>query len=392
MSCGEDGQDCLPRSILTSCVVLLYSALCLPSSVVGSFSTLPSLFCLKIISGSGIYSMMTEKAERKELAILRLLQKAGGPLTSSRLMENLHAMGHEVSERTVRYYFLDLDRKGLTQNLGKKGRVITQMGLKELGDARVFDKVGFLTARIDQLTYRMSFDLNKKSGTVITNISLFQADQLLQLAPLVCRVFEARYAMGTMMALFGPGDRVGDITIPDNMVGLGTVCSITLNGVLLANGIPTHSSFGGLLELRDRKPTRFVEIIKYEGTSLDPLEVFIRSGMTDYLGATETGNGRIGVGFREVPSDCRDIIFDLMQSLEDVGLGGFLMIGWPGQPLLEIPVIEGRVGAIVIGGLNPVAILEEKGIKVQSRALAGMVEYEKLFLYQEMEERIRRYT
>ena len=336
--------------------------------------------------------MMTEKTERKELAILRLLQKAGGPLTSSKLMENLHAMGHEVSERTVRYYFLDLDRKGLTQNLGKKGRVITQMGLKELGDARVFDKVGFLTARIDQLTYRMSFDLNKKSGTVITNISLFRADQLLQLAPLVCRVFEARYAMGTMMALFGPGERVGDITIPDNMVGLGTVCSITLNGVLLANGIPTHSSFGGLLELRDRKPTRFVEIIKYEGTSLDPLEVFIRSGMTDYSGATETGNGRIGVGFREVPSDCRDKIFDLMQSLEDAGLGGFLMIGWPGQPLLEIPVIEGRVGAVVIGGLNPVAILEEKGIKVQSKALAGMVEYEKLFLYQEMEERIRRYT
>jgi len=66
------------------------------------------------------------------------------------------------------------------------------------------------------------------------------------------------------------------------------------------------------------------------------------------------------------------------------------MIGWPGQPLLEIPVIEGRVGAIVIGGLNPVAILEEKEIKVQSRAMAGMVEYEKLFPYHEMEERIRK--
>ncbi len=332
---------------------------------------------------------MSEKTEKKELSILRLLQKAEGPLTSSKLMENLQAMGHEVSERTVRYYFKDLDRRGLTKNLGKKGRVITELGLKELGNARVFDKVGFLTAKIDQLTYRMSFDLYKKSGTVIVNVSLFHADQLLQLCPLIQRVFEAGYAMGTMMTLLRHGERVGDIIIPKNMVGLGTVCSITLNGVLLAHGIPTHSSFGGLLELRDRKPTRFVEIIKYDGTSLDPLEVFIRSGMTDYSGATETGNGRIGVGFREVPADSRDNILTLMEKLKDVGLGGFLMIGWPGQPLLEIPVIEGRLGAIVIGGLNPVAILEEKDIKVQSRALAGMVEYERLFHYHEMEERIR---
>jgi repressor of nif and glnA expression len=333
---------------------------------------------------------MSEKTEKKELAILRLLQKAEGPLTSLKVMENLHAMGNEVSERTVRYYFKDLDGRGLTKNLGKKGRVITPSGLKELGSARVFDKVGFLAAKIDQLTYRMSFDLYKRRGTVIVNFSLIRADQLLQLSPLISRVYEAGYSMGTMMALFGPGERVGDIIVPEEMVGLGTVCSITLNGVLLAHGIPTHSSFGGLLELRDRKPTRFVEIIKYDGTSLDPLEVFIRSGMTDYSGATETGNGRIGVGFREVPADSRDKLFTLREKLEDVGLGGFLMIGWPGQPLLEIPVTEGRVGAIVIGGLNPVAILEEQEIKVQSRALAGMVEYDKLFPYQEMEERIKK--
>ena len=334
------------------------------------------------------FFFMSEKTEKKELAILRLLQKAEGPLASSRLMENLQAMGHEVSERTVRHYFQELDRRGLIRNLGRKGRVITELGLKELGSARVYDKVGLLAAKIDQLTYRMSFDLYKKSGTVIINVSLVDIALLPQIAPLVCQVYEAGYSMGSMMALFEAGERVGGVTIPENMVGLGTVCSITLNGVLLAHGIPTHSSFGGLLELRQRKPTRFVEIIKYDGSSLDPLEVFIRSGMTDYAGAIATGNGRIGVGFREVPADSRNKVIALIQELEDVGLGGFLMVGWPGQPLLEIPVIEGRVGAIVIGGLNPAAILEETGIKVKSRALAGMVEYERLFHYQEMTDRI----
>lgn len=332
---------------------------------------------------------MTDKTEKKELTILRLLQKAGTPLSSTGILKMLEAMGQEISDRTIRYYFKILDEKGLTENLGKKGRVITQLGQKELGRARVFDKVGFLETKIDQLTYRMTFDLVRQKGTVIVNISLIRRSQLLKAAPLICQVYDAGYSMGTMMGLFKPGERVGDIDIPPGMVGFGTVCSITLNGVLLTNGIPIHSVFGGLLELRHRHPERFVEIIKYDGTSLDPLEVFIRSGMTDYTGAIKKGSGRIGVGFREVPADSRDRVIALIEKLKEVGLGGFLLVGWPGQPLLEIPVPEGRVGVVVIGGLNPVAVLEEIGIRIQSRAMAGMVEYERLFHYREMEDRIR---
>lgn len=332
---------------------------------------------------------MSDKTERKELTILRLLQKAEAPLSSSKILESLQSMGQESSERTIRHYFKILDEKGLTENLGKKGRIITPLGQKELGKARVYDKVGFLESKIDQLTYRMTFDLAQKKGTVIVNISLIEKAALVRAAPLICQVYEAGYSMGTMMGLFNSGERVGDIVIPPDMAGFGTVCAITLNGVLLAHGIPINSCFGGLLELHHRKPVRFVEIIKYDGTSLDPLEVFIRSGMTDYAGAIRNGNGRIGVGFREVPAASRDRVIDLIEKLKEAGLGGFLLVGWPGQPLLEIPVPEGRVGIVVIGGLNPVAILEETGSRIKSRAMAGMVEYERLFHYKKMGDRIR---
>ncbi len=332
--------------------------------------------------------IVNEKIEKKELAILRLLEKVDGPLTSSRLMDNLHAMGYEVSERTIRHYFKELDSRGLTVNCGKRGRAITEKGLQELREARVFDKVGFLSARIDQLTYRMNFDLARKTGTVIANISIVEADLLRGLVSRIGQVYEAGYGMGNRMALFGPGQKAGDVVVPEGMVGMGTVCSITLNGVLLARGIPAYSSFGGLLEIRDNRPSRFVEIIKYDGTSLDPLEIFIKGGMTSALAAVETGNGRIGVGFRELPADSRDNVLALNGKLEEVGLGGFMMVGWPGQPLLEVPVNEGRVGAIVIGGLNPAATLEESGVKVGSRALAGMIEYDELFHYSEMGERL----
>jgi repressor of nif and glnA expression len=230
----------------------------------------------------------------------------------------------------------------------------------------------------------MDFDLKNREGTVVINISILERDLLRKTISSISRVFEEGYAMGHLMAILNPGEKIGEMSVPTGMIGIGTVCSITLNGVLLQNGIPTTSRFGGLLELKGKKPTRFVEIIKYDGTSLDPLEIFIRSGMTDYIGATESGDGRIGASFREVPAESRDKVIDLAHKLEKIGLGGFMKIGWPGQPLFEIPVSEGRVGAIVIGGLNPVAILEEKGIKVHSRALAGLIDYRKLFNYKEL--------
>ncbi len=320
---------------------------------------------------------------------MRVLNESDRPLGSSKITEHLEAMGHEVSERTVRYYLYQMDREGLTDNLGKRGRMITEKGHSELDHARVIEKVGFLAAKIDQMTYRMSFDLTGRSGTVVINVSLVSAEDLAGAVPLMSRVFEAGYSMGNLIGLFRSGEKLGDMVVPPGMVGIGTVCSITLNGVLLAHGIPTISRFGGLLELIDKKPNRMVEIITYEGTSLDPLEIFIRSGMTDYSGATSVGTGRIGVGFREFPSDSRDRVIELAKRLTEAGLGGFMSIGWPGQPLLEIPVSEGRVGAIVIGGLNPIAMLEERSIPVQSKALATIIDFDLLFPFYELEQRVR---
>lgn len=334
---------------------------------------------------------MRERTEERRLAILRVLQEAGRPLGSSRIAEWLAAQGLDISERTVRFHLSDMDKTGLTENLGRSGRAITQRGLKELSTARAFEKVGLLSAKIDQMAYNMDFDPTTKSGTVVLNVSLIEAGQLLRAVPLICQVFAAGYAMGRMLALLGPGRQVGQVTVPEGAVGIGTVSSITLSGVLVANGIPINSRFGGLLELRERRPTRFVEFINYDGSTLDPLEVFIRSVMTDYVGATTTGNGLIRVGFREVPADSRDQVVALADQMDKVGLGGIFMIGCPGRPLLEIPVSQGRLGFIVIGGLNPVAILEERGIRVRhTGALAGLINYNDLFCYEELAERARR--
>ncbi len=334
---------------------------------------------------------MQEKIERKRLAILRILKDEGQPLGSQQIMEKLTRLGYDISGRTVRFHLLAMDKEGLTEYIGKHGRRITEKGIGELTNSRVHEKVGFLSARIDQMICSMDFDLVTLSGTVIVNISLIKEEDLLPACPMMSRVYEKGFSMGRLISLFHPGEKVGEMVIPAGYVGVGTVCSITLNGVLLAHKIPVSSRFGGLLEIQDSQPSRFVAIINYDGTSLDPLEIFIKSGMTDYLGATGHGNGLIGAGFREIPAQTRDQVVEIAGRLEKVGLGGFLTIGMPNGDVSEIPVSDGNIGAIVIGGLNPIAILEEAGFEVHSRALSGLIPYERLFPYLELEERAQQF-
>jgi len=184
---------------------------------------------------------------------------------------------------------------------------------------------------------------------------------------------------------------VGDVAVPEGKVGVGTVCSITFTACCWRHGIPVTSRFGGLLELRSLKPTRFVELIHYEGTTLDPLEVFIRSGMTDYKGAVETGDGLVGASFREIPGNARDRVLGIARGMVDAGLGVVIEVGWPGRPLFDIPVSEGRLGVVVMGGLNRWPSSRRPGCACrQTGALAGLVDYRRLIPYDQLMEQATR--
>ncbi len=81
----------------------------------------------------------------------------------------------------------------------------------------------------------------------------------------------------------------------------------------------------------------------------------------------------------------------IARGMEDAGLGVVIDVGWPCKPLFDIPVSEGRLGVCRYGGLNPVAILEETGMRVrQTGALAGLIDYRSLIPYDQMTERAAR--
>jgi repressor of nif and glnA expression len=336
------------------------------------------------MKGSGM-----DKRQKKRLAILDVLNRSGQVLSSTRITELLIGQDIDISERSVRLYLGELDEEGLTENLGRRGRIITEKGKHEADASRVLEGIGLLSGKIDSMAYKMDFDPALRRGTVVVNVSFIPLEGFTEeRRKLIEMVFAKGYSMGTLLTLFAPGESCGNMTIPEGSVGIGTVCSITLNGVLLRRGVPTTSRFGGLIELSDGHPVRFVDIIHYDGTSIDPLVVFIRSGMADYIGAVTTGNGRIGASFREFPADSVETVRSISKQLETIGLGSLLCLGNPGQSLYGVPVGPQRVGAIIIGGLNPMSIFEETGLRVRSSALSGLVDFNNLFHYTELKDRL----
>jgi repressor of nif and glnA expression len=336
---------------------------------------------------------MNDKRERNRTDILALLRTAHEPVPATELARILTARGNALSDRAVRLYLSELTEEGLLARHGRRGVTITAAGRSELHVARTVERVGFLSARIENMAHAMSFDLATRTGMVVVNLTLLTARQLLPLLEPFCEVFAQGYAMGELLTIVPPGGALkgSSMIVPEDRIGLGTVCSITVNGVLLRHGIPARSLYGGVLELRENSPTRFMELIAYDGTSIDPLEVFIRSGMTNYTGAITSGNGRIGASFREIPEGSRESVINIGEHLQAIGLGSIMQVGFAGQPVMGLPVGEGRCGVAVVGGLNPVSILEENGVRVTSRALSGLADFSQLFHYSELRSRLSAY-
>jgi len=334
---------------------------------------------------------MTGKSDRTKAAILKVLHDVDGAAGASRITERLQSMGMNIRPRTVRFYLLQLDKDGMTTFVSRRhGREITEKGREELTRSNVMEKVGFVAAKVDSLGYRMTFTLRKGSGTIITNVAMIGKRDLSRAMMNMEPVFAAGFGMGARLAFVREGEKLGGVVVPRGMVGFGTVCSVTVNGIMLDQRIPVTSRFGGLLEMRNGEAVRFVELIEYGGTTVDPLEAFIKADMTQVAKCARTGEGIIGASFREVPSVALDDVRRIQRSMDVHGLGGILAIGKPNRPLLDIPVGEGRTGMIVIGGLNPIAALHEAGIPIVAQSLAGLEDFAAFVPFKEIERRVPR--
>ena len=326
----------------------------------------------------------TQEVERKVIAILRALSQSSEPLGARVISHHLKDYGIELSERAVRYHLKLMDERGFTQRMGRDGRLIKQSGLEELESALVSDKVGFVSSKIELLAYQTDFDIGNHQGNVPVNISFFPEKQFKKAIEAMRGAFRAGICVGELVAVARQGERLGEVVVPQGKVGLATVCGIIVNGALLKAGVPMDSKFGGILQIKNHNPLRFVELVQYSGSSLDPSEIFITSKMTSVGQAAREGNGRILANFREIPALCQPTAAKVIADLKQAGLGGLIIIGEVSRPVCEVPVEVNKVGVILIGGLNPVAAAVESGIEVENHAMSAIMEYQNLIKFWEL--------
>jgi len=325
----------------------------------------------------------SQEVERKVVSILNVLGKQREPLGARVIARRLKDYGVELSERAVRYHLKLMDERGLTKSVGKDGRLLTEQGIEETRNALARDKMGFALSRIEALAFRTSFDWEKWSGLVPVNISLFSIENFKKARRAMREAFEAELCVSELVAVAYEGGKLGEVMVPQGKIGFATVCSIIINGALLKAGIPLESRFGGILQIRDHKPTRFVDFIHYAGSTLDPSEVFIKARMTSVREIVSSGGGKIVANYREIPAFCRPMTDNIVTKLKEAGLGGLIVIGEPSQPVCEIPIALNRVGMVLMGGLNPVAAAEEQGIEAENMSMSTVMEYRDLVNFKE---------
>ena len=322
---------------------------------------------------------MRLKSDAAKSAILKVLSESGKPLGASQIVSALLSMGVDLQPRTVRHYLLKLDEQGFTKLVSRRmGREIVDRGREEAARTNVMARMGIVAATVDSLGYKMTFKAREGKGSVIVNVSLVDPGDFSLAMKEIKLVVDHGFSVGGMIAVAQGGTKLGNIVVPEGSMAIGTVCSVTLNGIFQKEGIPVVSRFGGLLEIKDRKPVRFVNMIEYRGSTLDPLEVFIRADMTRVRNAVLRGSGIVCASFREVPSAAVEQIRRVERVMKMHGLGGILAIGRPNQPLFDIPVSEGYCGMVVLGGLNPIAAVREAGIRVSIHSLAGLFDFSRL--------------
>ncbi len=325
-----------------------------------------------------VRNMTDPNVERKLVEIMRIISEGDKPVGARLIADELHNRGYAIGERAVRYHLRILDERGFTKKHGYIGRTITERGKKELSDALISDRLGFIITRIEELIYRTDYDLNTGKGNVIVNVTYIDKDDFDNAAEVVRYAMSQGATISSKVSIFEEDNTEYDIFVPDGQIALATVCSITFDGLLLKSGIPVSPVFGGLIQVEDHEPEGFVDLISYNGTSIDPIKLFLRRKSTSILQTFDTGSGKMLANMREIPAAAASRALEVLELAKKADIHGHICIGEPGSEVLYAPVSKGMVGIPVMAGINAVAAVEEAGIQAETLPVSTLMEYRKM--------------
>jgi repressor of nif and glnA expression len=222
----------------------------------------------------------------------------------------------------------------------------------------------FTLSRIENLMHQVTFDPVKMKGKIITNTSLIEKERLNETLAVFYDIIQSGLSVSPLIML---GEEKG-------LIKIKTACSLTISGVLLKSGIPVRPKGGGLIEVVERAPTRFTDMLMYWATTIDPIDVLTSQELTDITGMMRTGNGRILGNLQEAPMLARDRIEEVLDLLTAAEFTGVLELGEPNMNVLGVSVERDHVGIALVGGTNLVAAAQEFGINVRHESISDLTD------------------
>jgi len=222
----------------------------------------------------------------------------------------------------------------------------------------------FSLSRIENLMHKVSFDPRRMKGEIITNTSMVDLDML----GTTLRIFRDVIESGLSVSPYLKVETVGD------RAKIMSACSITVSGVLLKAGVPVRPRGGGVIEVIDREPVRFTDMLMYWATTIDPIDVLISQELTSVVEMMETGTGRILGNLQEAPMLALERIEEKLDVLAEVGFAGVLDLGDPNMNVLGVSVERDHVGLSLVGGTNIVAAAMSRGIRIETESISGLTE------------------
>ncbi|AMD16741.1 membrane protein [Methanobrevibacter sp. YE315] len=228
-------------------------------------------------------------------------------------------------------------------------------------------KISFLLSKTWNLIQQVDFNIETRKGDIISNVSYIDKDDL----DSALNIMEETYISSPKY--INPYYKIIKHPDDDDKIGIATICSLSIDGILIDNGIMSNPKYGGLLELTE--PPLFIELISYNGSTEDPHNIFLSKNMTSI---SKTGKPqKILASFKEIPYISRDYSVHLLDILKNIGFSIY-KIGKPRELTYNAKADNYNFGVVTGSGLNSIGALKEKGMDVEIKAIEKLLPFEKM--------------
>ena len=326
------------------------------------------------------FRIIPETGLKKAKEIIQKLEKVGigGVLEIGETSENV--LGIPVPEGMVGISIIG----GITPFCAAQEmdyKVDIKTGLKELESSKhkikkakkvEYKKTPFILTKSLNRMNQVDYDIETNEGNIVANISYLDRLDLDDALTIMKRTYKnlPKY----MNPLFNIVDHPSD----ESKVGIATVCSLSIDGILINNGIMSTPRYGGLLELG--KPPLFVEMISYDGSSIDPHKIFIFKNLTQI--SKRKNPKKILASIKEVPYIARPECEAILDKINENGFPIF-KVGKPRELVYNAKVDNYNFGIVTGSGLNSIAAIKEKGIAIEAKAVETILPIEDMSLIYE---------